>query len=96
MRFPDGKNREDLKRMAEKTFCILHKFSAKINDSKIITGILISIPESLYFYYHMFYRTYILLCVFRIHSFENSLILLFHTQLLRKCFCFFHYNFAEC
>lgn len=34
-----------------------------------ITGILISIPESLYFYYHMFYRTYILLCVFRIHSF---------------------------
>ena len=61
-----------------------------------ITGILISIPESLYFYYHMFYRTYILLCVFRIHSFENSLILLFHTQLFRKCFCFFHYNFAEC
>lgn len=61
-----------------------------------ITGILISIPESLYFYYHMFYRTYILLCVFRIHSFENSLILLFHTQLCRKCFCFFHYNFAEC
>lgn len=61
-----------------------------------ITGILISIPESLYFYYHMFYRTYILLCVFRIHSFKNSLILLFHTQLFRKCFCFFHYNFAEC
>ena len=61
-----------------------------------ITGILISIPESLYFYYHMFYRTYILLCVFRIHSFENSLILLFHTQLCRKYFCFFHYNFAKC
>lgn len=96
MRFLSGKNRKDLKRMAEKPFCILHKFSAKINDSKIITGILISIPESLYFYYHMFYRTYILLCVFRIHSFENSLILLFHTQLFRKCFCFFHYNFTEC
>lgn len=61
-----------------------------------ITGILISIPESLYFYYHMFYRTYILLCIFRIHSFENSLILLFHTQLCRKYFCFFHYNFAKC
>ena len=152
MRFLSGKNRKNLKRMAEKNSNIqeayneLDRLSADekkrleyearqkaIRDKNIllktgetrgiekgtqatlerlilsmlkeqlpldkissITGILISIPESLYFYYHMFYRTYILLCVFRIHSFENSLILLFHTQLCRKCFCFFHYNFAEC
>lgn len=152
MRFLSGKNRKDLKRMAEKNSNIqeayneLDRLSADekrrleyearqkaIRDKNIllktgetrgiekgtqatlerlilsmlkeqlpldkissITGILISIPESLYFYYHMFYRTYILLCVFRIHSFENSLILLFHTQLCRKYFCFFHYNFAKC